>query len=132
MTPYADFAYWGLLLYPVLPTFLLAWGRRLRQVWILGVTLGMLVVQYAAEQSFGSSPTLREIWLVLGVGAYQYVVAAIFLGVRQHHATRWLFWSVIGLALTPLIGSRTASMFTPAYTVGFLGISYLTTTCGPD
>jgi membrane protein involved in D-alanine export len=129
MTPYADFAYWGLLLYPVLPTFLLAWGRRVRQVWILGVTLGMLAIQYAAEQTFGSSGTLREIWLVLGAGAYQYVVAAIFLGLRQGRSTRLVFWCVIGVALAPLIGSRTAPMFAPSYSVGFLGVSYLTFRC---
>jgi membrane protein involved in D-alanine export len=129
MTPYADFAYWGLLLYPVLPTFLLALGRRVRQVWILGVTLGMLAVQYAAEQTFGSSGALREIWLVLGAGVYQYLVAAIFLGLRRGRSTRLLFWCVIGLALAPLIGSRTTPMFAPAYSVGFLGVSYLTFRC---
>jgi membrane protein involved in D-alanine export len=126
MIPYADFAYWGLLLYPALPTFLLAWGRRLRQVWILFVTLGMLAVQYAAEETFGSSATIREIWLVLGVGAFQCVLAATFLLLRQHSRTRVLFWCAVGLGLTPLAGSRILPMLAPQYSVGFVGISYLT------
>ena len=129
MIPYADFAYWGLLLYPALPTFVLAWGRRLRQVWILLVTLGMLAIQYAAEQRFGSSTTVREIWLVLGVGAFQYVLAAIFLVLRRRCRTRCLFWCAIGLALAPLVCSRTLPVVAPTYSVGFLGISYLTFRC---
>ena len=44
MIPYADFSYWGVLIYPTLPTVLVGWGRRLRQAWILIATLGMLVV----------------------------------------------------------------------------------------
>jgi membrane protein involved in D-alanine export len=127
--PYADFAYWGLLLYPAVPTFVLAWGRRLRQVWILLVTVGMLAIQYAAEQRFGSSTTVREIWLVLGVGVFQYVLAAMFLVLRQRVRTRWLFWCVIGLALAPLVSSRMLPVVAPTYAVGFLGISYLTFRC---
>jgi membrane protein involved in D-alanine export len=131
MIPYADFAYWGLLLYPALPTFVLAWGRRLRQIWILLATLGMLAVQYAAEERFGSSAAVREIWLLFAVGVFQYVVAAIFLVLRQQRRTRPLFWCAIGLALAPLVGSRILPVVAPTYSLGFLGISYLTFRC-PD
>jgi membrane protein involved in D-alanine export len=129
MIPYSDFGYWGLLLYPVLPTFMLAWGRRLRQMWILAATLGMLAIQYAAEQTFGTSTPIREVWLVLGVGVYQYVVATLFLGFRQRGAARWLFGCAIGLALVPLVSSRLLPMFSPNYSLGFLGVSYLTFRC---
>jgi membrane protein involved in D-alanine export len=124
--PYADFRYWGLLLYPALPLIALAWGRRLRQVWIIAATVGMLAVQYSAERSFGTSATVREIWLVVGVALFQYLVAEAFLELRQRTRARWLFWSALGLGLLPLVGGRMLPAFAPSYVIGFAGISYLT------
>ncbi len=125
MIPYADLTYWGLLLYPALPTFAFAWGRRLRQTWILLATLAMLAVQYATEQTIGNT-AVREVWLVIGVAVFEYVVAAAFLMLRQRTKLRCLFWLALGLGLLPLVGARTLPVLAPAYAIGFLGISYLT------
>jgi membrane protein involved in D-alanine export len=124
--PYADFGYWGLLLYPALPAFVVGWWRRLRQSWILIATLGMLVVQYSAERAIGEYPAIREVWLVLGFAALQYLVAASLLLVRQRANARWLFYICIGLALTPLVAARVVPQIAPTYQIGFLGLSYVT------
>ena len=83
MIPYADLTYWGVLLYPTLPTFFVAWGRRLRQSWILLATLGMLVVQYPAERVLGQNAAVREIWLVVGFGVFEYLLARGWLAFRR-------------------------------------------------
>jgi membrane protein involved in D-alanine export len=125
--PYADFGYWGLLLYPTVPTFLVAWGRRLRQVWILIATAGMLVVQYSAERVIGDNVAVREIWLVVGFAAFEFVLASGFVQIRRRTpGARWLFYIVLVLGLVPLVATRVVPRVAPAYQIGFLGISYLT------
>jgi membrane protein involved in D-alanine export len=123
--PYADLSYWGLLLYPTVPTFAFAWGRRLRQTWIIVATLAMLAVQYSAEQTLGNA-SVREVWLVVGVAAFEYLVAVAFLALRQHGNIRGVFWLALGAGLLPLVSARTLPALAPEYAIGFLGISYLT------
>jgi len=125
--PYADFGYWGVLLYPALPTILLGWGRRLRQAWILIATAGMLVIQYSTERVLGDNVALREIWLVVGFAAFECVLACGFLWLRQRTiGSGWLFAVVIVLGLAPLVAARFLPRAVPGYQIGFLGISYLT------
>ncbi len=127
MIPYADFGYWGVLLYPALPTFVVGWGRRLRQAWILIATAGMLVIQYSAERVIGDNLALREIWIVAGFAAFECVLACGFVWLRRRTpGGRWLFGVVIVLGLAPLVAARVLPRVAPAYQIGFLGISYLT------
>jgi membrane protein involved in D-alanine export len=125
--PYADFGYWSLLLYPTLPTLLVAWGRRLRQLWILVATAGMLVIQYSAERVIANNVFVREVWIVIGFAAFELLLAGGFLVIRQR-TTRvpWLLWIVVFLGLVPLIATRVLPRVAPAFQIGFLGISYLT------
>lgn len=123
MIPYTDFTYWGVLLYPSIPAFVLALGRRLRQTWILLATLGMLVVQYSAERVLGQSYPVREIWLVLAFGFWEYVLARTFLALRHTTSATWIVWPAVALGLLPLLVSRILGAQTG---FGFLGISYLT------
>jgi membrane protein involved in D-alanine export len=125
--PYADFGYWSLLLYPTLPTLLVAWGRRLRQLWILVATAGMLVIQYSAERVIANNVFVREVWIVIGFAAFELVLAGGFLVIRQR-TTRvpWLLWIVVVLGLVPLIATRVLPRVAPSFQIGFLGISYLT------
>jgi membrane protein involved in D-alanine export len=126
MIPYADFGYWGLLLYPALPAFVVGWGRRLRQSWILVATLGMLALQYSSERTIGTSATIREVWLLVGVALFEYIVAAAFLGVRRDVSSAgWLCWLAVFLALAPLVGARVVPGIAPTYAIGFVGMSYL-------
>ena len=123
MIPYADFTYWGVLLYPSLPVVVLAWGRRIRQAWILLATLGMLVVQYSGEHVLGQSYPVRDVWLVLGFAVFEYVTAIGFLALKRDRTSPgWLAWPAVGLALFPLLTSRLLAQSGFA----FLGLSYLT------
>jgi membrane protein involved in D-alanine export len=124
--PYADFGYWGVLIYPTLPAVLVGWGRRLRQAWILIATLGMLVVQYSAERTIGENGAIREIWLVVGFAAFEGLVAGSFLWLRQRTESRQFVWLAVGLALLPFLATRLLPRLAPSYQIGFLGISYLT------
>jgi membrane protein involved in D-alanine export len=126
MIPYADLSYWGLLLYPTLPAFLIAWSRRLRQFWIVAATVAMLVVQYSAERVLGTNAAIREFWILFGIALFEYVVAAGFLVTRRRESGRWLAWLAIGLTLLPLLGSRILPGVAPSYAIGILGLSYLT------
>lgn len=126
MIPYADFSYWGVLIYPTLPTVLVGWGRRLRQAWILIATLGMLVVQYSAERVIGQNIVVREIWLVVSFIAFECLLAGSFMWLRQRTDTRRLVWVAVGLALLPLLATRLLPRLAPSFQIGFLGISYLT------
>ena len=46
MIPYADFTYFGLLLYAVVPTLILGMFGRAGWRWALFVTVAMLLLQY--------------------------------------------------------------------------------------
>jgi membrane protein involved in D-alanine export len=124
--PYADFGYWGVLLYPALPTFLVGLGRRLRQAWILIATAGMLLVQYSAERVIGHKVVVRDVWLILGFAAFECLLALTFLRLRKRTNSRWLFYLALSLALLPLISARILPRTAPEYQISFLGISYLT------
>jgi membrane protein involved in D-alanine export len=126
MIPYADFSYWGVLSYPTLLTLFVAWGRRLRQAWILSATLGMLIVQYSTERVFGEDIVVREIWLVVGFAAFEGLLAASFLWLRRRTETRRLVWAAVALAIVPFLATRLLARLAPSYQIGFLGISYLT------
>ena len=123
MIPYTDVTYWGVLLYPTLPTFLIAWGRRLRQAWIVLATAGMLFVQYSAERLIGGSGPVREVTLVLGFALVQYCLATGLLLLRRRTNVRWTIWPAVVLTVIPLVASRLGTGLTG---LGFLGISYLT------
>ena len=46
MTPYASFLYFGVLLYPIVPTLVLGLVWRFSWRWLLIVTVAMLTLQY--------------------------------------------------------------------------------------
>src|SRR5689334_22662579 len=102
MTPYADFLYFGLLLYPVVPTVILGLVGRLTRRWILLVTLAALAVQYAGALPLWPRVAVGAIWVVLGYALAQWAVAAGFIWLRARVAGRWPFYLAVGLALMPL------------------------------
>jgi membrane protein involved in D-alanine export len=136
VTPYADFLYFGVLLYVAVPSVLygiagsLAGRLRLSRVWIVAATALMLVIQYSTPQTlWPGAPdwmTSREIWLVAGYGLAQWGIARAFLAIRQRAKSRPALYTALVLALAPLVAVKFVPLFTPSYTLGFLGISYVT------
>jgi len=126
MIPYADFTFFGLMLYPVLPALLFGWFGRRIQSWLPIITGFMLVVLYRDLADVQPQRTLREIWLVLAYAAFQWLLTQSFLRLRQRVNQRWLFYSALLLGLTPLMISKFTPLLAPQALWGFLGISYVT------
>ncbi|MCX6045851.1 MAG: D-alanyl-lipoteichoic acid biosynthesis protein DltB [Chloroflexi bacterium] len=126
MTPYVDFTYFGLMLYPLIPTLILGWCGRRVQYWLLIVTSLVLVVLYSDATPVLPTFALPAIWLVVAYGIWQWLLAYNLLRLRQHTKRQWLFPGVLLLALTPLMISKFTPLFAPTTLWGFLGISYAT------
>ena len=121
MTPFADFTYFGLLLYAVIPTILLGWFGRANSRWSLVVVIGFLALQFNVPLAIRPGREVSELWIVLGYVVYQWLVAAGFLRVKGKFA----FSGALTLALLPLAVSKFLPHFAPQTTFGFLGISYV-------
>ena len=123
MIPYADFTYFVLLLYAVVPTLILGLPGRAGWRWALLVTAAMLVVQYYDVLHLRAHFPVREIWLVLAFAVWQWVAVRAFA--RAGSRAGWLFYSAIWLSLLPLALAKVIPLW-PGTQFGFLGISYIT------
>jgi len=126
MTPYVDFTYFGLMLYPILPTLFLGWFGRRVQYWLLMANSLVLVVLYSSVTNVLADFAVSEIWLVVAYALLQGLLAYGFLRLRQRAKRAPLFYGVLFLALTPLVISKFTPLFAPQTMWGFLGISYIT------
>lgn len=126
MIPYADFLYFGVLLYVVVPTILLGAFGRAGRGWLLLATAAMLAVQYGGVRELAPGIALREIWIVAAYAAFQWAIAAAFVATRARANRRAVFYAALLLALLPLIVAKYVPLFAPSLHVGFLGLSYVT------
>jgi len=131
VTPYASLTYWVIAAYALVPALIIAWTGRLGRSWLLILTAVMLLVQYGGVVPLGSDVAVREIWLVVGFGVFQYAIASTFLAVRSlASSSRRLHYGVLPLALVPLIATRLSTVSPGEQATlglaGFLGISYAT------
>jgi len=126
VTPYANFLYFGILLYPVVPTVLLGLAGRISWRWILLVTLAVLVVQYSETLQIAQSVAIREIWVVAGYTLIEWLIARGLLWVRGQTSRRLPCYVALGLALLPLLAAKFLPLLMPGSLLGFLGLSYIT------
>lgn len=144
MIPYADFLYFGILLYIALPTLLIRRWLGFSRAWVLLATAAMLLVQYATIahllpaaalhsvgvtggfSASGSPAEVRTLWVVMACGIFQWIVAQAFLWIRTLTPRYWPFPVALLLTLLPLIGARILPLAIPGAQLGFLGISYVT------
>jgi membrane protein involved in D-alanine export len=144
MIPYADFFYFGILLYVALPTLLIRRLLGFSRAWVLLATAAMLIVQYGTIAHLlpiaipggawitGGSPDssrldeVRDIWLVMAYGLFQWNVAQAFLRMRARTTWYWPFPAALLLTLLPMVGARLLPLAIPGSQLGFLGISYVT------
>src|SRR5208283_4964972 len=105
MIPYADFLYFGILLYIALPTLLIRRWLGFSRAWVLLATAAMLIVPYGTiahllpvttlegiEVTGGSRVSdglaeVRVIWVLMACGVFQWIVAQVFLWMRTR--TSW-------------------------------------------
>ncbi len=120
MTPYADFLYFGVLLYVAVPTILHGLTGRLRG-WSRGLiviaTAFMLVIQY---------PSAQTLALIAGYAAMQWFVALGFLVLRRRAKRRWSFYAAVLCGLAPLTVMKITPLLAPTDVLGFFGLSYVT------
>jgi membrane protein involved in D-alanine export len=132
MIPYADFLYFGILLYVALPTLLIRRWLGFSRAWVVLATAAMLVLQYGTIAHLLPATTssrvvdLRLIWLVTAFGIFQWIVAQAFLWTRTLTRWYWPFPAALVLTLLPLISARFVPVAIPGAQLGFLGISYVT------
>lgn len=124
MTPYADFTYFALLLYVVVPTLILGLSGRSSRLWILLATAAVLFLQYHKLVAVRPELAVREIWIVLGFAIWQWTVARIFAGFRDRGG--WPFYGAIAASLLPLVVTKLVPIVAPESQIGFVGISYVT------
>jgi len=122
--PYADFAFFGLLLYAVVPTLILGLLGRANWWWALLVTAVMLVIQYQAKLEISHNAELREIWIVIAFGIWQWLAIRTYgaFGARSGP----IFYGAMAACLLPLVLAKVIPVFLPGDQLGFLGISYVT------
>ena len=120
MTPYANFLYFGVLLYVAVPTILHGLTGRLRG-WSRGLiviaTVFMLIIQY---------PSTQTLSLIAAYAATQWIIARGFLALRQRARRRWSFYFAVFLGLAPLAALKITPLLAPQDVLGFFGLSYVT------
>jgi membrane protein involved in D-alanine export len=123
MVPFADFQYFGLLFYLLLPFAVLGLFGRLGRNWSL-LAMGLLLVLQAADNLIPLRPELpvRELYLVLGYTMFQGCVAWALLRWRS----RAFFYAAVALSILPLTASKFLPTLWPQTVFGFAGISYVT------
>jgi membrane protein involved in D-alanine export len=123
MVPFADFQYFGLLLYVLLPFAALGLFGRLGRNWML-LALGLLLVLQSADNLIPLRPELpvRELYLVLAYTAFQGCVAWALLRWRS----KMFFYGALALSVLPLTASKLLPSLWPHTVFGFAGISYVT------
>src|SRR4029079_16014744 len=124
MISYADFTFFGLLLYAFVPTLILGLLGRANWRWALLLTAIMLVIQYQTKLKIAAHTELREVWVVIAFGFWQWVAmrAYVAIGVRGG----LLFYGTLAASLLPLMLAKVILVFIPQHQFAFLGISYVT------
>lgn len=126
MIPYADLLSFGVLLYVAVPTLLLGLAGRGGRWWLALATAAMLAAQYGGATRIAPGIEVRELWLVAGYGLWAWAVARGFLALRTRGAPRLVFHGALLLAALPLAVVKLATPLAPAWSLGFLGLSWVT------
>ncbi len=124
MIPYADFTYFGLLLYAVVPTLILGLFGKAGWRWATLVTAGILFVQYHGFLNVRPHFPVREIWIVIGFAVWQWATVCVFA--KREARAGWPFYAAVAASLLPLALSKFFPLTSPRSEFGFLGISYIT------
>ncbi len=121
--PYADFMFFAMMLYIIIPTILLGLFGCAGRYWTLFVTLLVLGVQFWFTADLPLTPTrnLNVLGIISGYAVYQGLVSWAFLRWKSRPA----FYAAIILSILPLAFAKFLPLFAPDSAFGFLGISYV-------
>ncbi len=122
MTPYADFPYFGLLLYLVVPTVALGLFGRASARWALIASAAAIFIHLGKTLEIRPGFGVQEAWIALAFVAFEGALAAALLKWK----TRGTFRVVLTLSVLPLFVAKFLPAISPQTALGFLGISYVT------
>ena len=122
MKPYADFTYFGLMLYIILPALALGWFGRANRAWTLIATMIVGYVQFSDDILVRPGLAVRELWIVLGYAVFQGLLAWSLLRWKS----RVLFKITLALSIVPLLAAKFLPLISLGSLFGFIGISYVT------
>ena len=142
MIPYADFLYFGILLYIALPTLLIRRWLGFSRAWVLLATAAMLPRSVRDHRPRPADQWSRELCAhrrlirlrrargcpndLRGAGLRHlptWIVAQVFLWMRTRTAWYWPFPAALLLTLFPLVGLDSCHWPSQARNSGSLGIS---------
>ena len=124
MIPYADFTYFGLLLYAVVPTIMLGLFGKAGWSWAVLVTAAVLILQYHGSVNIRPNLPIREIWVVIGFAVWQWATVGVFA--KTGARPGWPFYAAVAAGLLPVAMAKFFPVISPGSEFGFLGISYIT------
>jgi membrane protein involved in D-alanine export len=126
MIPFANFSFFGLMLYAVVPTLFLGIAGRAGRRWALFITLLYLIVQYRDRLNVTPYFSLPNLVIVGGYAVFEWLVATLFLRARLKSKSNPRFYGAFLFALAPLAAAKFLPLIFPGVEFGFLGISYIT------
>jgi membrane protein involved in D-alanine export len=126
MIPFANFSFFGLILYAVVPTVILGMAGRAGRRWAFFITVLYLLVQYGNRLNVTPFFPVPNLLMVAGYGFFEWLVAIFFLRARLASNSRPRFYGALLLALAPLAAAKFLPLTFPGSEFGFLGISYIT------
>ncbi len=125
MTPYADFLFFGLALYWVIPAIALGLAGRLSWHWVVFSTLAMGVLQMALPAVVAGHTWWVPVAAAAGWTMWQWGVARTFLALRSK--TRpWLVWIAVLGTLVPLLALKLVPSSPFGGVMHIIGLSYVT------
>ena len=126
MIPFANFTFFGIMLYAVVPTVLLGNAGRAGRRWAFFITLLYFIAQYSDRLSVSAYLSVPNILIAGGYAVFQWLVATLFLQARLQSKSNKRFYVAFLLALAPLATAKFLPLICPGVEFGFLGISYIT------
>jgi membrane protein involved in D-alanine export len=126
MIPFANFTFFGIMLYAVVPTVLLGNAGRAGRRWAFFITLLYFIAQYSDRLSVSAYLSVPNILIAGGYAVFQWLVATLFLQARLQSKSNKRFYVAFLLALAPLATAKFLPLACPGVEFGFLGISYIT------
>jgi membrane protein involved in D-alanine export len=121
-SPYANFLYFELLLFVVVPTILLGLFGRANARWTLIATAFVVVMHSVDTLTIANRWHSLELWVVLGYALYQAAIAVSLMRWRSRAA----FYAAVVLACAPLAAAKFLPAVRGEHDLAFLGISYVT------
>ena len=121
MAPFADFLFFGVMLYIILPTILLGLFGRANDRWASVACIAALLVIFSGELLVRPQLNLPFWGIVAAYAVYQLALAWALFRWR----TRPFFYCAVFLAILPLAAAKFVPLV-PDTAFGFIGISYVT------